>query len=115
MFQLPFLSLVPFGGLRKSDHLKILIKFFSFPDNLCNLNPGRNSYNYSQKKWKIFYNEAAGKKLVEKGIDKNQTLIINFEDPHFTQLDTALLQKIYETYLESLYPKEKPYIFLDEI
>jgi len=55
------------------------------------------------------------KKLTDEGLDKKQILIINFEDPRFTQLDSKLLQKIYETYLESLNPEDKPYIFLDEI
>ncbi|MFZ3105977.1 MAG: ATP-binding protein, partial [Candidatus Hydromicrobium sp.] len=55
------------------------------------------------------------KKLTDEGLDKKQILIINFEDPRFTQLDSTLLQRIYETYLESLNPEDKPYIFLDEI
>ena len=46
---------------------------------------------------------------------KNNILFINFEDPRFHKLDTELLQKIYETYLESLNPKGSIYIFLDEI
>jgi uncharacterized protein len=55
------------------------------------------------------------KKLISEGISKNNILFINFEDPRFHKLDTELLQKIYETYLESLNPKGSIYIFLDEI
>ena len=55
------------------------------------------------------------KKLTNEGLDKKQILIVNFEDPRFAQLDLKLLQKIYEIYLESLNPGDRPYIFLDEI
>ena len=55
------------------------------------------------------------KKLISEGISKDNILFVNFEDPRFHRLDTDLLQKIYETYLESLNPKGSIYIFLDEI
>jgi len=53
--------------------------------------------------------------LVEKGIQKNQILIVNFEDPRFSNLNASLLQKIYDVYLEFLQPKGKIYLFFDEI
>lgn len=46
---------------------------------------------------------------------KEQILLVNFEDPRFTNLDTKLLQKIFDTYLEFLRPEGTLYIFLDEI
>jgi len=55
------------------------------------------------------------KKLISQGVPKTNILMINFEDPRFVGLDTKLLQKIYEVYLEVLNPQDKPYIFLDEI
>ncbi|MFH1960867.1 MAG: AAA family ATPase, partial [Patescibacteria group bacterium] len=55
------------------------------------------------------------KKLISQGVPKTNILMINFEDPRFVGLDTELLQKIYEVYLEVLNPQDKPYIFLDEI
>lgn len=55
------------------------------------------------------------KDLLKKGIPANQTLMINFEDPRLPKLHAQDLDLIYETYLEALNPKGKPYIFLDEI
>ena len=43
------------------------------------------------------------------------TLIVNFEDERFWQRDLELLIDTYNTYLEKVKPKGKPFIFLDEI
>ena len=54
--------------------------------------------------------------LCEEGIDKNDILFVNLEDPRFTNcLNVELLSKIKDVYLEYLNPSKKPYIFLDEI
>lgn len=55
------------------------------------------------------------KNLIDNGINPNETLYINFEDPRFTIKSPVLLEKIFETYMEKLMPKNKPYLFLDEI
>lgn len=55
------------------------------------------------------------KKLIGQGAPKANILMVNFEDPRFVGLNTKLLQKIYEVYLEVLNPQDKPYIFLDEV
>lgn len=55
------------------------------------------------------------KELISKGVDKKDILFINFEDKRFTDVDNKFLQKIYEVYLEQMKPKNKPYLFLDEI
>lgn len=64
---------------------------------------------------KSFIMRQLAKRLLEKGVDKNHILIVNFEDPRFPQLNVKNLQQIYEIYLEFLSPKETPYIFLDEV
>ena len=69
----------------------------------------------ARRSGKSFIMRQLAKDLMEKGTDKNQILIVNFEDPRFTELNVSLLQKIYETYLEFLSPKGNPYIFLDEV
>lgn len=43
------------------------------------------------------------------------TLIVNFEDERFIQKNLKLLIDIYNTYLEKIKPKKKPFVFLDEI
>jgi len=55
------------------------------------------------------------KTLIKGGIRKNNILIVNFEDPRFVELNTKILQQVYDVYLEFLNPQEKPYLFLDEI
>jgi len=55
------------------------------------------------------------KSLISDGIGRNNILMVNFEDPRFTELDTKILQKIYEVYLEFLNPKGDVFIFLDEV
>jgi len=69
----------------------------------------------ARRSGKSFIMRQLAKDLMEKGVDKNQILMINFEDPRFTELNVSLLQKIYETYLEFLSPRGRPYIFLDEV
>jgi len=55
-------------------------------------------------------------KLKKEGIEPQDTLYVNFEDPRFyDELSLKLLQDIYEAYFEKLEPKGTPYIFLDEI
>ncbi|MCK4730529.1 MAG: ATP-binding protein [Candidatus Aenigmarchaeota archaeon] len=47
--------------------------------------------------------------------DGANTLIVNFEDERFPERNLKLLTDIYNTYLEKIKPKKKPFIFLDEI
>jgi len=54
--------------------------------------------------------------LLDRGIAKEQILFVNLEDPRFAPyLGLDLLEKIKETYLYYLTPREKPHIILDEI
>jgi predicted AAA+ superfamily ATPase len=54
--------------------------------------------------------------LVESGVDKENILFVNLEDPRFASfLSLDLLEEIKKAYLYYMDPKEKPYIFLDEI
>jgi hypothetical protein len=55
------------------------------------------------------------KKLIRKGVAKEDILIVNFEEPKFENAELKLLLKIYESFKEIIGPKGKPYIFLDEI
>lgn len=64
---------------------------------------------------KSFLLRQFAEELLNKGVEKNEILMINFEDPRFIEPDAPLLQKIYEIYLEALRPKRTPYVFLDEV
>lgn len=69
----------------------------------------------ARRSGKSFIMRQTAKALIEGGIRKSRILIVNFEDPRFVELDTETLQQVYEVYLEFLNPREKPYLFLDEI
>jgi len=69
----------------------------------------------ARRSGKSFIMRQTAKTLIKGGIRKNNILIVNFEDPRFVELNTKMLQKIYDVYLEFLNPQEKPYLFLDEI
>jgi predicted AAA+ superfamily ATPase len=64
---------------------------------------------------KSFLMRQAAKDLLQRGTPKEHLLMVNFEDPRFTELDAKLLEQIYETYLEFLSPKGPSVLFLDEI
>ncbi|MBI3292441.1 MAG: AAA family ATPase, partial [Elusimicrobia bacterium] len=64
---------------------------------------------------KSFIMRQAAKDLMHSGTPKERILMVNFEDPRFTELDAKLLEQIYETYLEFLSPKGQSILFLDEI
>jgi len=54
--------------------------------------------------------------LIASGVPKEQILFVNLEDPRFASyLSLELLEEIKNSYLYYLKPKEKPYIFLDEV
>lgn len=64
---------------------------------------------------KSFMMRQAAQALMREGVEKANLLMINFEDPRFTGLDTKLLERIYETYLEYLNPQGQHFLFLDEV
>ena len=55
------------------------------------------------------------KSLIERGIEKKNILIVNFEDVRFEKPSKELLVQIYETYIESLSPKGRLFVVLDEV
>jgi uncharacterized protein len=54
--------------------------------------------------------------LIEKGVNPQNTLYVNFEEPNFSDdLNARFLNKVFDAYLEFFDPKEKVYLFLDEV
>jgi predicted AAA+ superfamily ATPase len=50
------------------------------------------------------------------GVDKKEILFVNFEDPRFDgELNSELLEQIFEVYKEFVNNETKPHIFLDEV
>src|SRR3989338_6747347 len=64
---------------------------------------------------KSFIMRQAAWALTQQGVRKDNILMVNFEDPRFPELNTTLLEQLYETYLEFLSPKGPIYVFLDEV
>ena len=94
-------------GINRNYYLERLEKLIMTKQVIVITGARRSGKSYIMKQF--------AKLLMGKGIDKKNILFINFEDPRFTQIDSLLLQKIFETYLEFLNPNEIPYIFLDEV
>ncbi|MBI5022751.1 MAG: ATP-binding protein [Candidatus Magasanikbacteria bacterium] len=69
----------------------------------------------ARRSGKSFIMRQLAKSLVAGGVLANDVFIINFEDPRFPKLDTEFLDRIYETYLEFVKPKGRPFVFLDEV
>ena len=56
------------------------------------------------------------KNLIKEGTPKENILFVNLEDPRFaSSLSLELLEEIKQAYLYYMDPKDKPYIFLDEV
>ncbi len=54
--------------------------------------------------------------LRDSGVSKEDILFVNLEDPRFaSNLSLELLEEIKKTYIYYMNPKNKPYIFLDEV
>lgn len=69
----------------------------------------------ARRSGKSYLMRQMAKELIDNGTPKNNILIVNFDDPRFTNLNPGLLENIYDTYLEFLEPKGPHTIFLDEI
>jgi len=54
--------------------------------------------------------------LTDNGVTKKEILFVNFEDPRFGgELNSDLLEQIYDVYKEFINHKTRPHIFLDEV
>lgn len=95
-------------GVNRDPYLKVLEK--RLPSQQIKVIMG------ARRSGKSFIMRQLAKWLMdEKGVNKNNILIINFEDPRFAGLDTKLLQQAFDVYLETYKPTGEIYVFLDEI
>ena len=69
----------------------------------------------ARRSGKSFIMRQLAQELIRESISRNAILMVNFEDPRFQDLDEETLEQIYETYIEIQNPREKPFLFLDEI
>jgi len=95
-------------GLNRSSYLNILEGRLPSEQIKVIIGARRSGKSYIMRQ--------LAKWLIEKkGVNKNNILIINFEDPRFTGLDTKLLQQALDVYLETYKPEGEIYVFLDEV
>ena len=94
-------------GIPRKSYVDELLKFVK-TDKIVSIVGVRRSGKTTLMKQMV-------KNLIEAGTDRNNTLIVNFEEPEFEGADVNFLQRIYEAYLEILKPPGKPFVFLDEI
>jgi hypothetical protein len=95
------------AGILREEYLKKLLKFIRSDKIISVVGVRRSGKSYMIR--------GIVKKLIEGGSKKENTLIVNFEEPEFEGSELGFLQKIYATYLEIIKPPSKPFIFLDEI
>jgi len=94
-------------GIPRKSYVDELLKFVK-TDKIVSILGVRRSGKTTLMKQMV-------KNLIEAGTDRNNTLIVNFEEPEFEGADVNFLQRIYDAYLEILKPPGKPFVFLDEI
>lgn len=95
-------------GIHRKEYLSRAKEIMSGNQILAILGPRRAGKSYLMR-------QIASDLVVQNSVDKKQILMVNFEDPRFSDLDSDLLQEIFETYLEFVRPVGLLYIFLDEI
>jgi len=94
-------------GVRRDDYLERLKQLIT-DNQIITITGARRS-------GKSFIMRQLAKELIESKVNKENILLVNLEDPRFSNLSTSLLSEIYDAYLEFRRPKDKSYIFLDEI
>jgi len=94
-------------GIPRKDYTNKLVEFLKYDKVISIIGIRRAG--------KSFIIRQLVKELINTGIDKQKTLIVNFEEPEFEGYDLKDLLKIYESYIEIIRPDGKPFVFLDEI
>lgn len=95
-------------GFSRGIYLEMLEKRLSSEQIKVIIGARRSGKSYIMKQFASWLIE-------KKGVSKFNILIVNFEDPRFTNLDTKLLQEIFDVYQETYQPKGDLYVFLDEV
>ncbi len=95
------------SGIPRENYLNILKRFLKTPQVVLLTGVRRSGKSYLMRQ--------CAQHLIQSGVEKKNILMVNFEDPRFTELHADTLQEIYETYVSFLKPSVTPYIFLDEV
>jgi hypothetical protein len=94
-------------GIPRRDYTDKLVEFLKYDKVISIIGIRRSG--------KSFIIRQLTKELINSGLDRQKTLIINFEEPVFEGSELKDLLKIYDSYVEIIRPDGKPFVFLDEI
>jgi predicted AAA+ superfamily ATPase len=94
-------------GKERRDYLRKCLRFLETNVVVAIIGVRRSGKSYVMRR--------VVKNLIGKGVERKNTLMVNFEDKRFAEFHPKLLDEIYETYLEFLKPDKRPFVFLDEI
>jgi len=94
-------------GIPRRDYTDKLFEFLRYDKVISIIGIRRAGKSYIVRQ--------LAKELIKSGLDRQKTLIINFEEPVFEGSELKDLLKMYESYVEIIRPAGKPFVFLDEI
>jgi|YelNatPaOPRAMG01_1025707.scaffolds.fasta_scaffold28309_2 predicted AAA+ superfamily ATPase len=95
-------------GIERKDYVEKAMKFLQANMIVSLIGVRRSGKSMLMKQ--------IARKLIESGIvNRNDTLIINFEDKRIVEGNLKLLDDFFATYIEEIKPTNKPIVFLDEI
>jgi hypothetical protein len=94
-------------GIPRRDYTDKLVEFLKYDKVISIIGVRRAG--------KSFIIRQLAKELIKNGLDRQKTLMVNFEEPVFEDSKLKDLLKIYESYVEIIKPTGKPFVFLDEI
>ena len=94
-------------GIKREEYVKKAVEFLGSNMIICITGIRRAGKSYIMRQ--------IAEELIKNNVSKNEVLIVNFEDRRFSDFSSKILDEIFETYIENLNPKGKPYIFLDEV
>jgi predicted AAA+ superfamily ATPase len=96
------------SGIERNEYVDKALRFLQ-PNMIVSLIGVRRS-------GKSILMRQIAKKLMENGIaNKNEILIVNFEDKRIVERDLKLIDDFFNAYMEEMIPLRKPIVFLDEI
>ncbi|MFH0887342.1 MAG: ATP-binding protein [bacterium] len=97
----------PDTGIIRDSYLERLKRFSQSGQVVAIIGPRRSGKSYIMRQF--------AQSLIGQGVNRNNILIVNFEDPRFPELNAKTLGQIFDAYLEFLSPQGELYVFLDEV
>ncbi|MBI2176276.1 ATP-binding protein [Candidatus Woesearchaeota archaeon] len=94
-------------GVERTDYVEKCLRFLKTNVIVGVIGVRRSGKSYIMRQ--------AIRKLIERGTDRKDVLMVNFEDRRFADYHPKLLDEVYDTYLEVLKPGRSHFVILDEV